>query len=67
MDSEPKDPYDVLGVPRDAAIEDIRQAYKKLAGRYHPDKVQHLGDEFRALAEKRFKEIQAAYDALVRR
>ena len=31
---------------------------------YHPDKVAHLGEDFKALAEKRFREIQAAYRAL---
>jgi DnaJ-class molecular chaperone len=37
-----------------------------LAGQYHPDKVSHLGEEFRQLAEKRFKEIQVAYQELIR-
>ncbi|MEJ2589204.1 MAG: DnaJ domain-containing protein [Deltaproteobacteria bacterium] len=61
---DPKDPYTILGVARDASQEDIRSAYRRLAGQYHPDKVLHLGKEFRDLAEIRFKEIQAAYDAL---
>lgn len=61
---DPKDPYTVLGVGRDASQEDIRSAYRRLAGQYHPDKVLHLGKEFRDLAEVRFKEIRAAYDAL---
>jgi DnaJ domain/Protein of unknown function (DUF1232) len=61
----PKDPYDILGVPPHASQEEIRSAYRKLAGRYHPDKVAHLGTEFQELAERRFKEIQAAYDRLI--
>jgi len=60
----PKTPHDILDVPRDASWEEIKSAYKKLAGQYHPDKVLHLGEEFKALAEKRFKEIQDAYDEL---
>jgi len=64
---DPKDPYEVLGVSRDASSEEIKRAYKKLAGQYHPDKVHHLADEFKELAGKRFKEIQAAYEALDRR
>jgi len=59
------DPYMVLGIPRNAGEEQIKAAYRKLAKKYHPDKVLHLGEEFRELAEKRFKEIQKAYKELV--
>lgn len=59
-----KDPYEVLKVQPGATPREIREAYRILAGRYHPDKVTHLGEEFRQLAEVRFKEIQNAYDAL---
>ena len=58
------DPHTILGVAPNATPEQIRQAYRALAAQYHPDKVAHLGEEFRALAEKRFKEIQAAYDRI---
>ena len=61
----PKDPYAVLGIEPKASIEDIKKAYKTLANKYHPDKVQHLGDEFKALAETRFKDIQEAYQTLI--
>ncbi len=61
------DPYEVLGVRRQASIDDIKSAYRKLAAKYHPDKVDHLGDEFRILAEQKFKEIQEAYQELVSR
>ena len=60
----PKDPYTMLGIGRNASAEEIKKAYKQLVNKYHPDKVQHLGEEFRALAEKRFKEIQEAYQNL---
>lgn len=58
------DPYSVLGISRNAGPEEIRSSYRRLAARYHPDKVAHLGEEFRILAEKRFKEIQQAYQQL---
>jgi DnaJ like chaperone protein len=58
------DPYKILEIQRGASQEDIKRAYRQLAGKYHPDKVEHLGDEFKALAEKRFKEIQQAYQEL---
>jgi hypothetical protein len=59
------DPCSVLGVGRNATSEQIKQAYRQLANQYHPDKVIHLGEEFRELAEKRFKEIQEAYQKLI--
>lgn len=63
--SEPEDdPYTILGVKRNASPNEIRKAYLQLAAKYHPDKVAHLGDEFRVLAERKFKEIQAAYRTL---
>jgi DnaJ like chaperone protein len=62
-----RDPYDLLGVSKGASQDEIRRAYRKLIVKYHPDKVDHLGDEFRVLAEQRFKEIQEAYQELVNR
>ena len=59
-----KDPYTILNVSRQASQKEIREAYLQLANQYHPDKVLHLGEEFRELAENRFKEIQSAYEAL---
>ncbi len=58
------DPYKILGIDRSASQEDIKRAYRSLAGKYHPDKVEHLGEEFKALAENRFKDIQRAWDEL---
>lgn len=59
-----RDPYDILGVSRYASQGEIKDAYRKLANKYHPDKVNHLGEEFKELAEKKFKDIQEAYQKL---
>lgn len=61
---ESKDPYTVLGLGRNASPQEIKSAYRRLAAKYHPDKVAHLGKDFQHLAEKRFKEIQEAYRQL---
>lgn len=58
------DPYQILGIDRRASAAEIKQSYRKLASKYHPDKLEHLGDEFKELAERRFKEIQKAYQEL---
>lgn len=60
----PADPYTVLEIEPGASREEIKKAYRRLASQYHPDKVQHLGEDIQALAEKRFKEIQEAYQEL---
>ena len=62
-----RDPYQVLGIDRGASPEAIKKAYRELAGTYHPDKFVHLGEDFQKTAEKRFKEINEAYHALMPR
>lgn len=62
---ESADPYTVLGVDRSASEAHIKKAYRELVGRYHPDKVDHLGEEFKMLAEERFKQIQQAYQKIL--
>lgn len=54
--------YEVLGVSPTADVQEVKSAYRKLAMKYHPDKVAHLGEEFKELAHKKFLEIQKAYD-----
>ncbi len=53
-----KDYYAILGVPRDAADDDIKRAYRKLARKYHPDVSKE------PQAEERFKELGEAYEVL---
>lgn len=53
------DPYDVLGVKRNASQDDIKKAYRKLAKQLHPDT--HPGDD---AIEERFKRVSAAYAIL---
>ena len=54
-----RDPYEVLGVSRDATDEEVKKAYRKLAKQYHPDV--NPGNK---QAEDKMKEINAAYDAI---
>ncbi len=59
-----KDPYEILGVDRGASMDEVKKAYHRKASKYHPDKVSHLGEEFRELAEEKFKEINWAFETL---
>jgi len=54
-----KNPYDVLGVPHGASVEDVKKAYKRLAHKHHPDK--NAGSKE---AEEKFKEITGAYESI---
>lgn len=58
------DPYAILGVKPGASAEEIHAAYREAAQKFHPDKVSHLGEEFQALAQQKFVEIQEAYEVL---
>ena len=59
MKREIKNYYQILGLDRDATVEDIRKAYRTYAAKFHPDK--HEGDPF---FEERFKEVKEVYEIL---
>jgi DnaJ-domain-containing protein 1 len=59
-------PHEVLGVEPEASPEQIRRAYQKMMHEYHPDRVANAASELRQLAEKRSKEINAAYESMMR-
>lgn len=56
--------YEALGLKSGASAEEVRSAYRKLSMQYHPDKVAHLGEEFRKVAEEKMKAINEAYQFL---
>ncbi|CCW67181.1 unnamed protein product [Phytomonas sp. Hart1] len=57
--------YDILGVRPCATLEDIRQAFKYLTLRYHPDKVVNEPEAFQRFAVDRFKELNQAHSVLM--
>lgn len=56
--------FDVLGVGPSATAEEVKSAYRELVKKYHPDRVAHLGDEFKDLAHRKFLQVQEAYDRI---
>ena len=56
--------YKILGVDREASVEDLKKAYRKMANKYHPDKVSHLGEDFRKAAKEKFQKLNEAYSQI---
>ena len=62
--SQNRNPYDILGISKEANSREIREAYLKKIQDYHPDKVSHLGQELQNLARIKTHEIMEAYNRL---
>ena len=58
------DPYQVLGVSRDASDDEVKKAYRNLSRKYHPDA--NINNPNKAQAEEMFKKVQAAYDQIMK-
>ncbi|WP_242131101.1 TerB family tellurite resistance protein [Aestuariivivens marinum] len=56
--------YKILEIDKTATNEDIKKAYRKMAKKYHPDRIIHLGEEHRKGAEEKFRQVQDAYEQL---
>lgn len=58
-------PYEVLGVAPDSSSAEIRQAYRRLADIYHPDRLQKAAPDVQAEGNRRMFELNLAYEELV--
>ena len=54
--------YKILEINASASDSDVKKAYRKMAVKYHPDKVAHLGKEIQNTAEEKFKAVNDAYN-----
>jgi len=54
----------LMGLQTGASFEDVSAAYKSLAAQNHPDKVAHMAPEFRELAERKMRDLNAAYEQI---
>ena len=56
--------YLILEIDKSVTNGEVKKAYRKMAKKYHPDKLQHLGDEHVKGAEEKFKQVQKAYEQI---
>ena len=56
-------PYEVLGVPENASMDEIKKAYRKLSRLYHPDA--NINNPNKKQAEEKFKQVQEAYNQII--
>jgi DnaJ like chaperone protein len=59
--------YKVLEITPEATDDEVKAAYRKMAVKYHPDKVEHLGPEVQNSAKEKFQQLQAAYEEIKKR
>ena len=59
-----KNYYTILEVNPNASDDEVKRSFRRLAKKYHPDKVQHLGKDVQKAAVKKFKKLNEAYDVV---
>jgi DnaJ like chaperone protein len=56
--------YKILEIDPSSSNDELKKAYRRMAMKYHPDKVSHLGDDFKKSAEEKFKKVNEAYEKI---
>lgn len=56
--------YKILEIDEKVSDEEVKKAYRKMAMKFHPDKVHHLGPEFQKDAQEKFRKINEAYEVI---
>jgi len=56
--------YKILEIEPSATNEELKKAYRTMAMKYHPDKVAHLGEDFKKVAQEKFRKVKDAYDSI---
>lgn len=56
--------YKILEIESSATDDEVKKAYRRMAMKYHPDKVIHIGEEFRKSADEKFRKVNEAYEKI---
>ena len=62
-----RDPYKVLGITKEATDDEVKKAYRRMAMKYHPDRVAGMSEEMQRNAAEQMKEINEAYEVIKQR
>jgi len=62
--TEPGAAYKILEIDPKVSDEEVKKAYRRMAMKYHPDKVAQLGEEVQKAAAEKFRKVQEAYEAI---
>ncbi len=54
--------YKILEINKNVTNEEVKKAYRRMAVKYHPDKVSHMGDEYKEAAKQKFQKMKDAYE-----
>lgn len=63
--ADPQAAYQVLEIEPSASEAEVKKAYRRMAMKYHPDKVAQLGEEVQKAAHEKFKKVQEAYESIL--
>lgn len=56
--------YKILEISENASDAEVKKAYRKMAVKYHPDKLSHLGEDIQKAAKEKFQKVQEAYETI---
>ncbi|MDA3779965.1 MAG: TerB family tellurite resistance protein [Bacteroidales bacterium] len=56
--------YKILEIDSTVSNDEVKKAYRKMAKKYHPDKISHLGEEFKNIAKEKFQKVGEAYSKI---
>ena len=58
--------YQILEISNNVSDEDVKKAYRKMAKKYHPDKLQGVSDDIIKMTEDKFNRVNAAYERIMK-
>ncbi len=58
------DAYKILEIDKNATDEEVKKAYRQMAKKYHPDKLQHMDEAYQKGAQEKFTKVKEAYDQI---